>query len=136
MTQITTVSQLYPERWLRPYHLQGQVYDLTITEARIEQLRNPRTKQEEPVIVCTFHGMQLRMACNKTQAHAIADIAETETFADWKGHTIRVSPGMATNNKPTIVVAQPPPTQLTDVHVPTDTDDDEQQPDPEQSTET
>lgn len=124
--QYTTVSQVHPERWLRPSHLEGQVYDLAITTARVEQLPNPRTWKEEPVIVCSFHDMQLRLACNKTQALAIADIAGTETFGDWKGHLIRVSPGIASNNKPTIVVTKPPSTQLKDIHVPTENEDDHQ----------
>ena len=45
-----------------------------------------------------------RMICNKTQTHAIMAIVGDERFAEWPGHAITLSAGVAPNGKPTLTV--------------------------------
>ena len=68
---MTSIKDLYPDKWLRPEHFTGKRPRVFIAAATIEHLFNPRTRRNEPKIVVAFHGKTLRLVCNKTQAHAL-----------------------------------------------------------------
>lgn len=102
-----TVSQLYPDPWLRVDDLNGRTVTLTIARATIETVRSTITNSDEQVCILDF-GRSKRLILNKTQCLAVADIAGTEVFADWPGVRIELRPGRARNGKPTIVITPPP----------------------------
>ena len=104
------ISQLYPDKWLSAKHLQGRSVVVAIEAATVEQLFNPRTKQNEPKFVIAFHKKQLRLVLNKTQAQALADITGSDDSDEWKGHLVTLSPSIAPNAAATITISRPPET--------------------------
>jgi hypothetical protein len=106
-----TVSDLFPEKWLKADHLNGRSAIVTITRVTVEEIHNPRTRQEEKKLVLEFRGKEKRMILNKTQAFACAEVATTEHFHLWIGKKIMISPGRARAGQPTIVIGRPPQTQ-------------------------
>jgi hypothetical protein len=102
------ISQLYPDKWLAAKHLQGRSVTVAITAATVEQLFNPRTKSNEPKFILQFHGKQLRLVLNKTQAHALATITGSDDSDEWKGHLVTLSPSIAPNKAETILISRPP----------------------------
>lgn len=115
MSTPQTVSDLYPDPWLRPDDLNGRSCILTIQAVTLENLHNPRTKEKERKAVLDF-GRSKRLPLNKTQCLAIAAIAQSEQFADWPDTRITLQSGRAHNGKPTIIItpAPPPETQTSD----------------------
>ena len=69
-----SIKDLFPDKWLRPEHLRGRAVTVAVQGAQVEQLFNPRSRRNEPKLVLEFHGKQLRLPLNKTQAHAMAAI--------------------------------------------------------------
>ncbi|KKN03851.1 hypothetical protein LCGC14_1103580 [marine sediment metagenome] len=109
---MTTVSEIYPPRWLRATMLADKHPRVVIESVCIEQLYNPRNRKPEPRIVISFHNKTLRLICNKTQAQAIATITGTEVIEEWRGHEIVLAAGVAPNNMATIILSplpDPPP---------------------------
>ena len=104
------ITQLYPDKWLSAKHLQGRSVVVAIEAATVEQLFNPRTKQNEPKFVIAFHKKQLRLVLNKTQAQALADITGSDDSDEWKGHLVTLSPSIAPNAAATITISRPPET--------------------------
>ena len=96
-----TISDLFPDRWLRPDDLNGRSFTITIRAVIFEELHNPRTNRKELKAIVDF-GRTKQLPLNKTQAHAIADIAGSETFSDWPGTAVTLKAGLAHNNKETI----------------------------------
>ena len=96
-----TISDLFPDRWLRPDDLNGRSFTVTIRAVIFEELHNPRTNRKELKAIVDF-GRTKQLPLNKTQAHAIADIAGSETFSDWPGTAVTLKAGLAHNNKETI----------------------------------
>jgi len=107
MATPTTVSELFPRVWLKSSDLGGRAVTVKIAGVKVEELRQ-LNGEKAPKVVLTFEGKKLRLACNKTQAIAIGRIAGSERFADWVGFTVVLSPGMAQNGKPTIIVGSEP----------------------------
>ncbi len=102
-----TVSELYPSRWLKADDLNGRSFTLTIHTISIEELHNPRNNKKELNAVLNF-GRTKRLILNKTQCRAIADIAQSERFADWVNVRVTLCPGRAHNGKPTIIISLAP----------------------------
>ena len=102
------ITQIYPDKWLAAKHLQGRSVTVAIVAATVEQLFNTRTKKHEPKFVLQFHGKQLRMILNKTQAETLATIAGSDDSDDWKGHLITLAPATAPNGAQTIAISRPP----------------------------
>ena len=103
-----SIKDLFPDKWLRPEHLRGRAVTVAVQGAQVEQLFNPRSRRNEPKLVLEFHGKQLRLPLNKTQAHAMAAITKTDDYTQWKGHQCVLSPGIAPNQQPTIQIAPVP----------------------------
>lgn len=110
---MTSVREMFPTRWLKAGDLNGRAFALTITAARIEELYNPRTRQEEPKIVVSFHAARKELICNKTQLLAIAAITGEDETDNWQGHSITLSAGTAPNGQPTIIISPPPDPEAT-----------------------
>jgi hypothetical protein len=50
----------------------------------------------------------LRFVLNKTQAHALNTITESDDSDNWKGHLVTLSPSIAPNKAETILISRPP----------------------------
>lgn len=103
-----SIKDLFPDKWLRPEHLRGHSVPVAIAGAQVEQLFNPRTRKNGPKLVLEFHGKQLRLPLNKTQANALAAITGTDDYSQWRGHQCVLSPGIAPNQQPTIQISPVP----------------------------
>ena len=104
---MTTVKQLFPDRWLHPSHLRNQAHQVAIEAVTIEELWNPRSRVKEPKAVLAFHGKPLRLPLNKTQAFTLANITRTPEIEQWVGHEIVLAPGIAPNRSATITLSAP-----------------------------
>lgn len=102
-----TVDDLFPSPWLKPDDLNGRSVTVTIKHVTFEYLHNPRTNQKELKAVLDF-GRSKRLPLNKTQALAVADIAQSRTFTDWPETAVTLRPGMARNHKATITITPAP----------------------------
>ena len=98
-----TVSELFPPKWLKASDLPGPV-TVMIGGTEFEEVYDAREREHMPKLVVWFAGAQKRLIPNKTQCEAIAGIVGSERFCDWAGVTVRLMPGLARNNKPTIVI--------------------------------
>ena len=107
---MTSIKELFPDKWLRAAHLAGKRPRVIIESATVEQLFNPRTRRPEPKIVIAFYGKSLRLVCNKTQATALAALTGSEEIETWAGHEIVLSTATAPNGSPTIVITGVPTT--------------------------
>jgi len=107
MSTPRSVSELYPSKWLKADDLNGRSFILTIERVDLEELHNPQTNKKELKAVVGF-GRTKRLCLNKTQCQAIADIAQSEFFEAWPGTVITLSPAVARNGKPTIMIRPGP----------------------------
>ena len=96
------ISELYASQWLKPEDLRGQAVHVVIAGAAVETMRRPDGMRPE-LVVLAFVGKSKKLACNATQARAIAQQLGDD-IDEWPGHTIRLAPGTAANGKATIVV--------------------------------
>lgn len=103
-----SIKDIFPDKWLRPEHLQGKRPTVVIEAVTVEQLYNPRAKKHESKLVVAFYGKQLRLVCNKTQAHALTDITGTDDYSTWLGHRVVLSTGRAPNGMDTILISPVP----------------------------
>lgn len=101
--QPATVSELYPSKWLRAGDLRPGGVRVKIVGVEVQELRQPDGAVKQSAILSFEHATK-RMICNVTQCRAIAQILESERFADWPGHTVCLVPAMAQNGKATIEV--------------------------------
>ncbi len=102
---MTSIKQLFPDRWLRPEHLRGKAHQVAVEAVTIEELWNPRSRVKEPKVVLSFHGKPLRLPLNKTQAFTVAAITRTQEIESWVGHQLVLSPGIAPNRSDTIAIS-------------------------------
>lgn len=100
-----TVSDLYPSKYVKPADLQGKPVTVHIAKVSVEELRQFDGTRALKVVL-TFHKAAKRMILNKTQCLALASITGSERFDAWVGHTITLSPGMAHNGKPTLLISR------------------------------
>ena len=105
-----SIKDLWPDKWLRADHLQGKRVVVTIARVDVEELYNPRTRQEQAKIVLTFHGKALRLPINKTQARALAQITQTDDYNAWTGARVVLTPARAPNGSDTIAISAHLPT--------------------------
>lgn len=106
-----TVYDVYPDRWMKAADLKGQQQILTIQRAAIENIYNTRTNKDIPKIVLRFAETPLALVLNKTQSFDLVDKLGTDDYTHWIGGKLKIKPGKAHNNRPTIVItaAQMPP---------------------------
>lgn len=103
------VSDFWPEKWLRPEHLNGKAYTLVISKVEPVEVMDPTAKQKVRKPAVSFAGATRPLILNKTQALAIQDIAGTEDMTRWPGTKVTLAPGIASNKKATIVCSKPAP---------------------------
>lgn len=103
MTNHRTVSEVYPSPWLQVVDLKEHAVQVTIDQVSVKDLRQ-MDGSTVPKIVLRFRGKEKALACNKTQALALADLIGTEEFGQWTGATVMLVPGKAPNGKATIAV--------------------------------
>jgi hypothetical protein len=112
-----SIKDLWPDRWLKPEHLQSKRPRVAIAAVTVEELFNPRTKKNEPRLIVAFHNKTLRLVCNKTQAQSIATVTASDDFTHWPGFEIVLSVGRAPNGSDTILISpvpdKPAPTPAT-----------------------
>jgi len=100
------VSEVYPSVWVHVDDLAGQARRVTIERAAVEQIRQ-QEGSEEPRIVVSFVRAKKKLILNKTQATTLARLTDLPEFEKWAGTVILLSPGVARNKMPTIVVTLP-----------------------------
>lgn len=110
----STVSELYPSRWLNANDLDGRSFVVDIQAVTLEELYSRQTKKKELKAVLDF-GRTKRFALNPTQCRAVAAVVQDERFASWPGAQITIAPGMSHNRKPTIIISPAPAPQETAV---------------------
>ena len=101
--EMRTVGDLYPDKWIRPAHLQGHEVLVKIITASVEEFHQ-KDNSLKPAVVLSFERAQRRMICNKTQATALALLLGSTAFADWVGRTVCLAPATAPSGKATIAV--------------------------------
>lgn len=105
--QPTSVSEMWPSKYLRADDMQGKTFELEISRVAFEHMRSSFTNQDELKCVIYFEGARKGLVLNKTQAMAVTEIAGSERFEDWKGVRVRLRPGRAKNGKGTVCVGKP-----------------------------
>lgn len=103
----TTVSQLFPSKWLRAGDLPETGTRVKVATAELENIRRPDGEERLAIVLSFTAGgrpCQKRLACNKTQAMAASEVLGTEEFSRWPGHDLLLVPGRASNGKATVVV--------------------------------
>lgn len=100
-----TVSDLYPSKYVKAVDLQGKQVTVHIAQVSVEELRQFDGTRALKVVLA-FHKRAKRMILNKTQCLALARLTGSEHFDAWVGHTITLSPGMAHNGKPTLIIGR------------------------------
>jgi hypothetical protein len=109
--QIRTVDDLYPREWLHADDLRDKngkpiTATATIERVTVEEFWNDREQAREPKCVVRFYKRTRYLICNKTQVETLAEITGSRDFADWAGHTVRLTPGIARNKRPTINILE------------------------------
>jgi hypothetical protein len=117
-----SIQDFFPDKWLHAGHLQGKRPRVAIAAVNVETLFNPRTKKNEQKLVVAFHGKELRLILNKTQARSLATICKTDDYSMWKGYEVVLSTGKAPNGADTILISPipdaPPPKPAAQVEEP------------------
>lgn len=98
-----SIHDVYPY-YLSASNLQGRTVIVTVEKTKIEEVYNAQTRKKEPKLLVFFVGKKLSLACNKTQAAAIARIAGNEDYTKWAGVSFSLQPTRASNGKDTINV--------------------------------
>lgn len=108
-----SIRDVFPDKWLKASHLiladgRRPILAVTVKGAGVEKLHNPNTATKEPRLIVEFEAKDKRLICNKTQAEAIAAIAGTEDYTQWRGVKLAIQAGIAPNRKDTILVLSAP----------------------------
>jgi len=98
-----TVSELYPDRWLKARHLGGKAVTVKIAGVSVEELRLPDGSKKIAAILA-FPRTDKRLILNKTMCQAMIAVTGTERLGEWTGHSITLSPAIAPNGKDTIKI--------------------------------
>ena len=109
MSNPSSVSELYPSKWVKADDLAGRAAPVKITAVTVETFRQPDGSSKVSAVLA-FEGKAKRMICNKTQCQALADLTGSERFTDWVGRVVILAPATAQNGKPTIAI-RPAPAQ-------------------------
>ena len=105
--QPQNIDELWPSKWLRAIDLdKGKI--VTITGQRIEMLQKYHSQEKEAKLILSFKNGTKELICTKTQARELAELAGSETFADWPGTKVCLKPKLLPNKKYTIEVCPLP----------------------------
>ena len=91
--QVQTVTDLYPERWLKARHLEGRAVVVKIASVSVEELRLPDGSKKIAAILA-FPRTEKRLILNKTMCQAMIAVTGTERWASG-GHSITLAPTTA-----------------------------------------
>ena len=89
--------------YLEPENIPAPV-TVKIESVHAEEIFNPRLKRNEKRLVAKFEKARRVLPLNKTQVAALIDIANTDDFTLWAGHTVILSKARASNGKDTIEI--------------------------------
>lgn len=104
---MTTVSELFPSKYVRAADLGGRPRVVVVAAVFVEEFRQrDGSRARRPVL--RFRGATKAMILNKTQALALAEITGSEVIEEWVGHRVMLTPGVASNGQPTIVIQRAP----------------------------
>ncbi len=98
-----TVSELYPDKWLKARHLEGRSVTVKIAGVSVEELRLPDGSKKIAAILA-FPKTEKRLILNKTMCQALIQATGTERLGEWAGRSITLSPATAPNGKDTILI--------------------------------
>ena len=104
MRELRTVGDVYPSEWLRAADLRGRAVRVMVARVEVREFRGHRGGEKENKIVVGFAGKKKRLICNVTQARAFAVVCGSDVFLEWRGQSVVLAPGRASNGKETIVV--------------------------------
>ena len=82
---MTSVSELFPSRFLKAADLKGRTVKVKIKKVEVEEIG--QDKDEKPVIY--FEGVERGLVMNKTNGVAIADI-HGDVTGGWTGKEIEI----------------------------------------------
>lgn len=99
-----TVSELYPDPYLKAQDLNGRPVNVTIKHCTVESFYNRNERRNEWKAVLDF-GRTKRMILNKTQCAAIVTITATDNLSLWVGIPIMLTPATSPSGKPTINIS-------------------------------
>jgi hypothetical protein len=102
---VQTVTDLYPERWLKARHLEGRAVVVKIAGVSVEKLRMPDGSKKIAAILA-FERASKRLILNKTMCRALIAITHTERLGEWAGHNITLSAAVAPNGRDTITITE------------------------------
>lgn len=86
---MTTITDLFPSRYLAAADLEGHDKTVTIRRHDVEEMFTQNKRAKKPVLY--FNGEQKGMVLNKTNALIIAELYG-ETLEDWRGKAITLYP--------------------------------------------
>ncbi len=99
----TSVSELFPSKYLKADDLHGKAYTLQIARVEVEQMHSRFSGQDEWKAVVYFANAERGLVLNVTNAHKLAEICGSEVFSVWVGKTVGLRPATF-NGKPTVQV--------------------------------
>ena len=99
-----TVSELFPDPYLKVHDLKGKPVNLTIKRCTVEPFYNRNERRHEWKAVLDF-GRTKRMILNKTQCAAIVTITGTDKLSLWVAIPIMLTPATSASGKPTINIS-------------------------------
>ena len=73
------IDELYPSKWLKAADLKHRQVPVVIDHVEVENMGD----ETKPVVY--FRGKEKGLVCNKTNALAIADIADSSDTDNWTG---------------------------------------------------
>lgn len=103
-----TVSDYFPSKWLKPDDLNDKPVTISIKALLWEEVYDIRERSHVTKLIIAFAGATKRLIPNKTQCEAIWAATQSEKFADWVGKAVILTPGIAPNRKPTIIISAAP----------------------------
>jgi len=101
-----TVGEMFPSKWLTVNDLSKPV-QVTIERVEVKEFDDLHSGEKVHKPVIHFTGAKKALIGNKTQCLQLAQVCGSQRFAEWVGRAVVLSPGLARNKKPTIIVSAP-----------------------------
>ena len=102
MSEIKTVSDLYPSPWLHAADL-AKPTTVRIASVELQEFHMP-DNTTKMALVLSFEKAKKHVVLNKTMCRSLMAITGTEVFREWVGASVVLAPGQAPNHKGTIAV--------------------------------
>lgn len=101
----STVTELYPSKYLTADDLHGRSYKLQVRAVEVEKMRDAFTHTDEWKAVLHFVNAKKGLVLNKTQVMKMRELTGSEVLRDWRGEVVVLAPGFTRNGKKTIVIS-------------------------------